>query len=44
MNVDPVDRGLLGTARSKGMVLATRDEDLLESGNTIGIRALDTRL
>jgi PIN domain nuclease of toxin-antitoxin system len=43
VNGDPVDRGLLGTARARALVLATRDEDLLESGKASGVSMLDTR-
>jgi len=39
-HADPADRFLIATARTKGLVLATRDEAILEYGNAGHVRVL----
>ena len=43
VNVDPVDRGLLGAAIAGGFTLVTRDDELLEAAARKGALGLDTR-
>jgi PIN domain nuclease of toxin-antitoxin system len=38
---DPADRFLIAAARTKGVILATRDEDIIEYGKTGYVRVLE---
>lgn len=38
---DPADRFLIATARTKGLVLATRDEAIIEYGNAGHVRVME---
>lgn len=43
VNGDPVDRGLLGASIAGGLVLVTRDDDLLDAAGRKGVRTVDSR-
>ncbi len=40
-HVDPADRFLIAAARTKGLVLATRDEAIIDYGDAGHVRVLD---
>jgi PIN domain nuclease of toxin-antitoxin system len=41
LHADPADRFMIATARTRGLILATRDESIVEYGNAGHVRILE---